>query len=42
MLIEFFGIHIDILVSLGVIVACLAGSVWYSIRVQRAKAIPKR
>lgn len=39
MLIEFFGIHINILVSLGVIIACLAGAVWYSIRVNRQKAI---
>ena len=39
MLIEFFGIHINILVSLGVIIACLAGAVLYSIRVNRKKAI---
>ena len=31
MLIEFFGIHISIYISLGVIVACIAGSVVYSI-----------
>jgi tellurite resistance protein TerC len=30
MLIEYFGIHIPILVSLGVIVACLGGSILYS------------
>ena len=30
MLIEFFGIHIPILVSLGVIVLCLGGSILYS------------
>ena len=39
MLIEFFGIHINILVSLGVIIACLSGAVLYSIRVNRQKAI---
>jgi tellurite resistance protein TerC len=38
MLIEFFGIHINIFISLGVIVACLAGSVGYSIRYPREKA----
>jgi hypothetical protein len=37
MLIEYFGIHINIFISLGVIVACLAGSVGYSIRYSRAK-----
>lgn len=37
MLIEFFGIHINIFISLGVIVACLAGSVGYSIKFPRAK-----
>jgi tellurite resistance protein TerC len=37
MLIEYFGIHINIFISLGVIVACLAGSVGYSIRYPRAK-----
>lgn len=31
MLIEYFGIHISIYISLGVIVACIAGSVVYSI-----------
>lgn len=39
MLIEYFGIHINILVSLAVIVACLAGSILYSIRNQRKKAV---
>lgn len=42
MLIEFFGIHIDILVSLGVIVACLAGSILYSMRVKRRHATPEK
>lgn len=42
MLIEFFGIHIDILISLAVIVACLAGSVLYSIRVKRQRATPEK
>ncbi|MFM1794889.1 MAG: hypothetical protein RL642_1274 [Bacteroidota bacterium] len=37
MLIEYFGIHINIFISLGVIVACLAGSVGYSIKYPRAK-----
>lgn len=37
MLIEYFGIHINIFISLGVIVACLAGSVVYSIKFPRAK-----
>ncbi|MEY2811717.1 MAG: hypothetical protein RLZZ390_612 [Bacteroidota bacterium] len=37
MLIEYFGIHINIFISLGVIVACLAGSVGYSIKFPRAK-----
>ncbi|MFZ9588328.1 MAG: TerC/Alx family metal homeostasis membrane protein [Chitinophagaceae bacterium] len=37
MLIEYFGIHINIFISLGVIVVCLAGSVGYSIRYPRAK-----
>jgi tellurite resistance protein TerC len=41
MLIEYFGIHIDILISLGVIVLCLTGSVLYSIRVKRQKAHPE-
>jgi tellurite resistance protein TerC len=40
MLIEFFGIHINILVSLGVIIACLAGAVLYSMQVNRKKASP--
>ena len=40
MLIEFFGIHINILVSLGVIIACLAGAVLYSMQVNRKKATP--
>ncbi|MEY3541378.1 MAG: hypothetical protein RLZZ204_190 [Bacteroidota bacterium] len=38
MLIEYFGIHINIFISLGVIIACLAGSVGYSIRYPREKA----
>lgn len=37
MLIEYFGIHINIFISLGVIIACLAGSVGYSIKYPRAK-----
>jgi tellurite resistance protein TerC len=37
MLIEYFGIHINIFISLGVIVACLVGSVLYSIKYPRAK-----
>ncbi len=40
MLIEFFGIHINILVSLGVIITCLAGAVLYSMKVNRQKASP--
>jgi tellurite resistance protein TerC len=39
MLIEFFGIHISIYVSLGVIVACIAGSVLYSIYHDKPKHI---
>ena len=39
MLIEFFGIHISIYISLGVIVACIAGSVVYSI--YHKKSTPK-
>lgn len=38
MLIEYFGIHIDIFISLAVILACLAGSIGYSIKYPRAKA----
>jgi len=38
MLIEYFGIHINIFISLGVIIACLAGSVGYSIKYPREKA----
>jgi tellurite resistance protein TerC len=38
MLIEFFGIHISISISLLVIVACLVGSVLYSLRAPRPKA----
>ena len=37
MLIEYFGIHINIFISLGVIIACLVGSVLYSIKYPRAK-----
>jgi tellurite resistance protein TerC len=37
MLIEYFGIHINIFISLGVIIACLAGSVGYSMKYPRAK-----
>jgi amino acid permease len=40
MLIEYFGIHINIMISLAVILACLAGSIVYSIRNQRKKAVP--
>jgi len=39
MLIEYFGIHINIIISLAVILACLSGSILYSIRNQRKKAI---
>jgi tellurite resistance protein TerC len=35
MLIEFFGIHISIYISLAVIVLCIASSILYSIRVTR-------
>jgi tellurite resistance protein TerC len=42
MLIEFFGIHINILVSLGVIIVCLSGAVLYSIRVNRKRATPAK
>jgi tellurite resistance protein TerC len=42
MLIEFFGIHINILVSLGVIITCLAGAVLYSMKVNRQKASPSK
>ena len=35
MLVEFFGIHVPIYVSLLVIVLCLGGSIWYSIYHQR-------
>jgi tellurite resistance protein TerC len=42
MLIEFFGIHINILVSLGVIITCLAGAVLYSMKVNRKKASPSK
>jgi hypothetical protein len=41
MLVEYFGIHINITISLAVILACLAGSILYSIRNQRKKAIPE-
>ena len=41
MLIEFFGIHIHIGISLGVIVACLVVSILYSMRTQREKAVPE-
>ncbi len=40
MLIEFFDIHISIFISLAVIVACLSGSIVYSIYHQR-KNVPK-
>jgi tellurite resistance protein TerC len=40
MLIEFFDIHISIYVSLGVIVICLAGSIFYSMHATR-KEVPK-
>ncbi len=39
MLVEYFGIHINIMISLAVILACLAGSILYSIRNQRKKAV---
>jgi tellurite resistance protein TerC len=39
MLIEYFGIHINIMISLAVILACLGGSILYSIRNQRKKAV---
>jgi tellurite resistance protein TerC len=41
MLIEFFGIHLSIGVSLLVIVLCLAGSILYSIQVKRKQARKK-
>jgi tellurite resistance protein TerC len=41
MLIEFFGIHLSIGVSLLVIVLCLAGSILYSIQVKRKQAKKK-
>jgi tellurite resistance protein TerC len=41
MLIEFFGIHLSIGVSLLVIVLCLAASILYSIQVKRQKARKK-
>ncbi|MFN5377026.1 MAG: TerC/Alx family metal homeostasis membrane protein [Chitinophagaceae bacterium] len=37
MLIEYFGIHINIFISLGVILACLLGSVLYSMKYPRPK-----
>jgi tellurite resistance protein TerC len=40
MLVEIFGIHVPIYVSLLVIVLCLGGSVWYSIYHQR-KGVPR-
>jgi tellurite resistance protein TerC len=42
MLIEFFDIHIHIGISLGVIIACLAGSILYSLKTRRAKAEPDK
>jgi tellurite resistance protein TerC len=41
MLIEFFGIHISIFVSLCVIMLCLSGSILYSIEAKRRRAIKK-
>lgn len=41
MLIEFFGIHLSIGVSLLVIVLCLTGSIFYSIQVKRKQARKK-
>ncbi|MEY3562133.1 MAG: hypothetical protein RLZZ294_139, partial [Bacteroidota bacterium] len=38
MLIEYFNIHIDILVSLGVIVVCLVSSILYSQHHSRQRA----
>lgn len=37
MLVEYFDIHINIFISLGVIVACLVGSVFYSMKYPRPK-----
>jgi len=42
MMIELFGIHISIYVSLGVIIACIAGSVLYSIYHDKPKAISNK
>ncbi len=41
MLIEFFDIRISIFISLGVIVACIAGSVFYSMHHERRKIAMK-
>ncbi|MBM3443761.1 MAG: TerC/Alx family metal homeostasis membrane protein [Bacteroidetes bacterium] len=40
MLIEYFGIHIDIIVSLVVILVCLLGSIVYSMKYPRKKPVP--
>lgn len=40
MLIEYFGIHIDIIVSLVVILVCLLGSIVYSMKNPRKKPVP--
>ncbi len=42
MLIEFFDIRISIFVSLGVIVACLTGSILYSINHNRKRAVKEK
>ncbi|MEY3350335.1 MAG: hypothetical protein RIQ50_446 [Bacteroidota bacterium] len=39
MLIEYFGIHIDIIISLIVILVCLAGSIVYSMKKPRKKSV---
>jgi tellurite resistance protein TerC len=41
MLLEFFGIHLSIFISLCVIMLCLSGSILYSIENKRRKAIKK-
>lgn len=40
MLIEYFGVHIDIIVSLVVILVCLLGSIVYSMKNPRKKPVP--
>jgi tellurite resistance protein TerC len=41
MLIEYFGIHIPISISLGVIVLCLGGSILYSMNHNRKASTKK-